>query len=83
MLRSYDLHQKEVVNIRTAEKLGYIEDVDIDLETGQIISLIVPKHKFCFFHRDDYIIPWHDIVIVGKDLVLVDFGEFLAENPTQ
>ncbi len=79
MLRSYDLHQKEVVNIRTAQKLGFIEDVDIDLETGQIISLIVPKHRLFFFHREDYIIPWSDIVIVGKDLVLVDYGEVIKE----
>ena len=75
MLRCYDLHQKEVINIRTAEKLGFIDDVDIDLETGNIISIIVPKHRFFFFKRDDYLIPWHDIVMVGNSLVLVDFGE--------
>ena len=74
MLRCYDLHQKEVINIRTAEKLGFIDDVDIDLETGNIISLIVPKRRFCFFKRDDYTIPWHDIVMVGNSIVLVDYG---------
>ena len=76
---SWDLHQKEVINIRTAEKLGYIDDVDIDLDTGSIISLIVPKRKMFFLKREDYIIPWKDIVLVGKDLVLVDFYDVCTD----
>lgn len=79
MLRSFDLHQKEVVNIRTAERLGYIEDVDIDTETGQIINLVVPKRIFFRLKKDDYIIPWHDVVLVGKDLVLVDYTVAVKE----
>ena len=80
MLRSYDLHQKEVVNISNAERLGFIEDVDIDLETGHIMNIIVPKHRIFFLRRDDYIIPWKDIVLIGKDLVLVDYSVLSVEN---
>lgn len=79
MLRSYDLHQKEVINIRNAERLGFIDDLEVDLETGQIINLVVPKHRFFFFRKDDIIIPWHNVVMVGKDLVLIDFIETLKE----
>ena len=79
MLRSYDLHQKEVINIRNAERLGFIYDLEVDLETGQIINLIIPRHRFFFFRKEDYIIPWHNVVMVGKDLVLIDYTEALAE----
>ena len=80
MLRSYDLHQKEVINIRSAERIGFIDDLEVDLESGQIINLVVPRHRFFFFRKDDFIIPWHNVVMVGKDLVLIDFIETLAES---
>ena len=42
MVRACDLKQREVINIVTAERLGYITDVDIDFETGKIRSVIIP-----------------------------------------
>jgi len=79
MLRSYDLHQKEVINIRNAERLGFIDDLEVDLETGQILNLVVPRHRFFFFRGDDCIIPWDNVVMVGKDLVLIDYTEMMTE----
>ena len=74
MVRACDLKQREVINIITAERLGYITDVDIDFETGKIRSVIIPgRYGFLgfFMKRNDYIIPWEKIVVVGKDVVLV------------
>ena len=34
MFRGYNLKQKEVVNIKTAERLGRISDVEISESTG-------------------------------------------------
>lgn len=79
MLRSCDLRQKEVINIRTAERIGYIEDVDIDFETGRILNVIIPKHRIFFLKRDDFIIPWESIVLVGNELILVDYCELIRE----
>ena len=75
MLRSYELHQKEVINIRNAERLGFIDDLEVDTESGQIINLVVPKSRFFFFRRDDFLIPWQNVVMVGKDLVLIDCSD--------
>lgn len=79
MLRSCDLRQKEVINIRTAERIGYIEDVDIDFETGRILNVIIPKHRIFFLKREDFIIPWESIVLVGNELILVDYCELIKE----
>ena len=74
MFRGYNLRQKEVVNIRTAERLGYIHDVEISETTGNIEAIIVPRHG-CFWRRllggGELIIPWSAIEVVGEDLVLV------------
>lgn len=74
MVRAYDLKQREVINVVNAERLGYIYDVDIDFETGRIISVIIPGKKsfFNFFSKkNDYVIPWEKIITVGRELVLV------------
>lgn len=74
MVRACDLKQREVINIADAERLGYVYDVDIEFETGRILSLIIPRRKGffgAFFGRSDYVIPWENIVAVGKDIILV------------
>ena len=74
MVRAYDLKQREVIDINTAERLGYIYDVDIDFEKGKITSVIVPKrHGILRFlsKKNDFIIPWENIVAIGKEVVLV------------
>ena len=74
MVRACDLKQREVINIVDAERLGYVYDVDIEFETGRILSLIIPRRKGClgaFFGHSDYTIPWENIVAVGKDIILV------------
>lgn len=74
MFRGYSLRQKEVVNISTAERLGYIRDVEINENNGIVEAIIVPrKGSFLgrFFGGGDIIIPWNAIEAVGDDLVLV------------
>ena len=40
--KGLDFKHKEVINIKTGEKLGFVLDVNADLETGKITSIIVP-----------------------------------------
>ena len=37
-----DLRYKEVINVTDGSRYGYVGDVEVDLETGQIRTLIVP-----------------------------------------
>ena len=74
MVRAYNLKQREVIDVKTAERLGYIYDVDIDFENGRINSLIIPNANpivRIFSKKKDFIIPWENIVAIGKDVVLV------------
>lgn len=83
MLRACDLRQKEVINVCNASRLGYVYDVEINFETGNIDAIIVPgrsKILGILGKRDDYIIPWDDIVKVGEELVLVELHEFMPKR---
>lgn len=80
MLKACDLRQKEVINVTTAERLGYVCDVEIDFNTGSIASIIVPgKPKILgvIGKKEDYVIPWDKIVRVGDDVVLVEVRELI------
>ncbi len=74
MFRGMRLRQREVIDISTAEKLGFINDVEINEVTGNIESIIVPK-KYRFFTHifggGELVIPWENIEAVGREIVLV------------
>ncbi len=83
MLRAGDLRQKEVINIATGMRLGFVSDVEINFEDGYIESIVVPvQNRFFFFFgkNDDYIIPWKDIIRVGDDIILVDMPELINKK---
>lgn len=72
MTSASELRRREVVNADTAEKLGYVYDMDIDFESGKINAIIVPQKSFPFiFKKKEYVIPWENIVAIGKDIILV------------
>ena len=69
---------KEVINIKTGMKIGYIDDMEILYEEAQIKTIIVLGRKkfFGLFGReDDIVIKWKDIEIIGEDTILVSFDE--------
>ncbi len=74
ILRTTDLRQREVINVITAERIGYVSDVEMNCESGCIEALIVPIRRGLgglFGRRKDCIVPWDKIVSIGRDLVLV------------
>lgn len=40
--KGLDFKHKEVINISDGKRLGYVQDVCADLETGKITSMMVP-----------------------------------------
>ncbi|MGC6176054.1 YlmC/YmxH family sporulation protein [uncultured Clostridium sp.] len=74
-MRICDLKQKEVINICDCRRLGFVGDVDFDMETGCLLAIIVPGPGcFCGFlvREKEYIIPFCDIRQVGPDIILVN-----------
>ena len=41
--KGMDFRHKEVINIRDGKKLGFVQDVCADSQTGSITSIIVPR----------------------------------------
>jgi len=74
--KGLDFRHKEVINIKDGKRLGYVQDVCADLESGIITSIIVPggnnKLLNIFNSSNDIVIPWQNIKCIGEDLILVE-----------
>ncbi|MBQ8001830.1 MAG: YlmC/YmxH family sporulation protein, partial [Clostridia bacterium] len=68
--RASSFRHKEVIDISTGERLGFMTDVDIDLSSGRINSIIIPgKRRFFGIlpPEDDVVIEWSRIQKIGDD----------------
>ncbi|NLK21407.1 MAG: YlmC/YmxH family sporulation protein [Epulopiscium sp.] len=75
MVRIYDMKQKEVISTIDGSRLGYICDIEVDLNEGRIKKIIVPGpgRVLGFFGKDmEYQISWGRIRKIGEDIILVD-----------
>ncbi len=75
MIKISDLRARDVINILDGRKLGNIIDIDLDLENGKVLSLVLPgrTHIFnIFYKRGEIVVPWNKIVRIGKDVILVE-----------
>ena len=73
--KGLDFKHKEVINIIDGKRLGFVQDVTADLESGLITSIIVPGNAKLFnvFSKDsDIVIPWQNIKCIGDDVILVE-----------
>ena len=73
--KGLDFKHKEVININDGRRLGFVQDVTADLESGVITSIIVPGNtKFLnlFAGNNDIVIPWNQIKCIGEDIILVE-----------
>ena len=73
--KGMDFKHKEVININDGRKMGFVQDVCADLETGTITSIIVPGSKKLinvFSGGNEIVIQWEKIKCIGEDVILVD-----------
>jgi len=73
MFRASDFKCREVINLVTGERLGYVCDLEIDECSGQILAIVVPgRSKFGIFPKCEKIrIPWNCITKISCDIILV------------
>ena len=77
-MRLSELKEKEVVNIKSCKKIGYIGDLEIDVCTGCVRDIIVPERRsICTLvcSDSDCVIPFCQIKQIGPDIILVDIPE--------
>ena len=70
-----ELRYKEVIDVHTGFRLGYVCDAEYDDAEGRLLSLVTPGRTKLFGllgREDDYVLPWGCIVRVGRDIILVD-----------
>jgi YlmC/YmxH family sporulation protein len=78
MNRSSDFRQKEVINITDGKRLGFVSDVEIDLESGKIDAIILPGVGKLFGilgKESEFVVPWDKIRKVGEDIILVELDD--------
>ncbi len=85
--RIADLRCKEVINVCTGFRMGYVCDVILNVDNGKVLAVVVPgpcRFFGLFGREDDYIIPWESICKIGDDIVLVEIsGEPRREKRTR
>jgi YlmC/YmxH family sporulation protein len=83
VIKISELRLHDVINVIDGKRLGMIRDIDIDVETGRVNSIILPGNNraFNFFAKhEEVIIPWEKIVKIGVDVILVELSSI---NPPQ
>ena len=74
-MRLTQLQCKEVICVSNGQRLGFIEDVEVEIPEGTIRAILVPgggKVLGLLGRKEDLRIPWHCIRRIGPDIVLVE-----------
>ncbi len=77
MIRISDIMDKEVINVKNGKRMGYITDIDMDINEGKIISFtIVGDGGMNIFSRgsENQVVFWNDILKIGYDTIIVNQG---------
>ncbi len=78
MCRSSQFKQKEVINMTDGRRMGFVSDVEINVEDGRLEAIIIPGpgKLFGIIGKDgEIVIPWECIKKIGEDIILVDLDE--------
>ena len=81
-----ELRYKEVIDIHSGFRLGYVCDAEFDEKEGRLLSLITPGRARLFGllgREEDYILPWNCILRLGSDIILVDVKEEFLRRKRQ
>lgn len=82
-MRLSELGGKEIVDVNRAERLGVLGQTDLEFDhDGQITALIIPSVKWFGLKRGsrELRVPWSKVRKVGADMLIIDFGEEMADH---
>jgi len=79
LIKVSELRDMEVINVRDGRRLGLIMDLELDLDEGYILGLILPDEPITgitslFRSSREIFIPYDQIIKIGVDVILVDMG---------
>ena len=70
-----ELRNKQVVCVKNGCVLGYISDVVINTENGNLEKIVIygrPRLFGILGREEDIIIPWADIDVIGQETILIN-----------
>ncbi len=70
-----ELRNKEMICVKDGLKIGFVDDVEIDTESYELVSLIsYGRSRFfgLFGRQDDIKIECRQIQVIGEDIILVN-----------
>ena len=73
--RVSELRYKEIINVSDGSRYGWVGDVEVDLESGQVRALVVPGRLRLFGllgWEEDRVFPWEAVRRYGADTILVE-----------
>ncbi len=73
--RITELRNREIIDIDSGSRYGYVGDIQIDLENGRIHALVIPGRLrlFGLLGRErDKVFPWESVRRFGEDIILVE-----------
>ena len=80
MISTDKLKNKEVINIGDGRSLGFVYDIEVDLDKGVIDGIVIPGSRGfmgLFSKKEgDVVIKWDKVKTVGDDVILVDLESF-------
>lgn len=77
-VRLGDLRYKEVINVSDGTRYGYVGDVELDVETGQVRAIVVPgrlRLLGLLGREEEQVFPWQAVRRFGEDIILVEREE--------
>ena len=82
MMRISDIMEKEIINVKNGKKLGFITDIDLDVENGKVSSFSITGSSGNFFSRGAEIdtVFWRDILRICCDTIIVSIGSNFDKN---
>ena len=78
-----ELRNKEIINSEDGKRLGFLHDLDINLEDGKLEALILKGTGKLFGFigsNNDWVIPWNMIQKVGHDTIIVSVSDKYLKN---
>lgn len=75
--RVCDLRHKEVINAKDGARLGFVDDVEINIKEATVVAIVIYGRLRCFGilgREEDIVIRWDCIELIGEDTILVNFN---------
>ncbi len=70
-----ELRAKEVIDVRTGQKLGRVMDIEFCVEDARVLALVLPAETGLWQQlrgeRCGLALPWAQVERIGEDVILV------------